>query len=182
MRNILEFGYGDHSTAFCKDGDNLLGSEPLLSLFAEIHKPEVVLNFFQVDEIALANYDGVCDLHVRDDSLEEGFTPLGTTDWEPPLRSRKRRVPCLTLDSWLARYSEQGFTDRIDCINCTLNGNTADIIFENFSFEPRPEVIMIRQHLLPRRTLERMEGLGYNCFTSGSWGIGIEAEGLLVAK
>ena len=181
MRNIIEFGYGDHSTSLVRNGDNLLGAEPLLSLFLEIHKPEVTLNFFHVDEIAIADHDGHCDLHQLGDSLEEGYTPLGATDWEQA-RHRKRRVPCLTLDSWLAQYSDQGFTERIDCINCVLNGNTADVIFEQFSFNPRPKVIMIRQHLLPRRTLERMEGLGYNCFTSGSWGIGIEAEGLLVAK
>ena len=182
-RNIIEFGYGYHSTSFCKDGDNFLGAEPLLGLYPEIYEPAgVSLNFFKVDEIAIAGHEGVCDIYLSDDSLEEGFTPLGLGDWQHPSHSKARSVPCLTLDSWISRYNKQGFTERIDCINCILNGNTADVIFEKFSFNPRPEVIMIRQHIFPQRTFERMEKLGYKCFTSGSWGIGIENEGLLVGK
>ena len=181
-KHIIEFGYGTHSTALCKDGDNLIAAEPLLNFFPEIHRPTVDLNFFHLDEIAIADQDGVCDIYFSLNDLETGFTPLSSSDWHLPGELQKHRVTCLTLDSWISRYDEQGFTKRIDCINCVLNGNTADVIFSKFSFNPRPEVIMIRQHIFPERTFERMEQLGYKCFTSGTWGVGIEAEGLLIAK
>ena len=179
-RNIIEFGYGCRSTSYCEDGDNLLGAEPVLSYYPEVEAPEASLNFFHLDEIAIADEDGFCDIEFNEDQYEHAFTPI-----KGPRSNRRNQiisVPCLKLDSWIARYSEFGYTDRIDCINCVLNGNTADAIFAAFSFNPRPEVVMIRQGEFPEKAFEVLKAQNYKVYTSGSWGCGVANEALLFAK
>ena len=164
-RNIVEFGYGSYSTSFCRDDDKLLAAEPLLGAYPEVEKPEG-LSFFQLDNIAIAGYDGVCDICFNSHELGLACTPLGVSEWGSDENNKRLTVECLMLDSWLARYSEHGFTERIDIMNCVLNGN-ADPIFENFSFEPSPEFIMIRQSGYPDIALDRMQAHGYRCFACG---------------
>ena len=182
-RNIVEFGYSDHSTSLCREGDQLLGAEPLLSSYDYIYKPEgVSLDFFKVDEIAIAGHDGVCDIHFESNNLGSAFTPLSSAVWNPNESQKTLSIPCITLDTWLSRYGDQGFTERIDCMNCVLNGNTADAIFENFSFTPRPEVIIIRQHAFPELAFERMRQHGYKLYRSGDFGFSIHCGGILIGK
>ena len=50
---------------------------------------------------------------------------------------------------------------QIDLLNVCLNGSDADPIFEEFSFDVRPDLIVIRQHQLAERSIERMEKHGY---------------------
>ena len=179
-KNILEFGYGCRSTSYCEDGDNLLGAEPVLSYYPEVELPEASLNFFHVDEIAIADKDGFCDIQFNLNDLEHAFTPLRGRRGKR--RSKLISVPCLTLDSWIAKYKKVGFTERIDCINCVVNGNVADSIFAEFSFNPRPEVIMIRQGEFPEKAFEILKAQNYKVYTSGSWGCGIANEALLLGK
>ena len=169
MRNIVEFGYGHYSTSFCQKGDRLLAAEPLLDLYEkhlEIYRPEG-FSFFQLDKIAIAGHDGVCEIAFNPSELEHADTSDKSGFQQTQL------VNCVTLDSWLARYSEQGFTARIDIMNCVLNGNTADPIFKSFSFNPRPEFIMIRQPHYPDTAIEKMKNQGYKIYACGGAVMGV---------
>ena len=166
MRNIVEFGFASYSTSFHRDGDKMLAAEPLSGLYPHIEIPEG-LDFFQLDEIAIAGHDGVCEIAFNRSELEHADTS-DKTGFE-----KTQLVNCLTLDSWLARYSEQGFTARIDIMNCVLNGNAADRIFESFSFNPRPEFIMIRQPHYPDAAIEKMKNEGYKIYACGGAIMGV---------
>ena len=179
-RNIVEFGYGNHCTSLCKNGDKLLGAEPLFSKYDGGFPPDnISLDFFKVDEIAIGNYDGECDIHYDSNALEFSYTPFDSGLFLDGVIS-VASVRCMTLDTWLSYYSEWGFTERIDSMNCVLNGNTADIIFPVFSFKPRPKMISIRQHEIPVLTFDILESLGYDVYMSGDWGIGVGSAGAMM--
>ena len=144
----------------------MLAAEPLLSLYSHIEIPEG-LDFFQLDEIAITGHDGVCEIAFNPLELEHADTS-NIDEFE-----KTQVVNCLTLDSWLARYSEQGFTARIDILNCVLNGNAADPIFEKFSFNPRPEFIMIRQPYYPDAAIGRMKSHNYKIYACGGAVMGV---------
>ena len=75
-RNIIEFGYGNGSSSRCEDGDNLLASEPMLDYYPEVYLPDADLNFFKLDSIAIAGYDGECEIKFNKDDIEHALTPF----------------------------------------------------------------------------------------------------------
>ena len=169
-RNIVEFGFGHYSTSRPEAGDRLLAAEPLVPLHSEVEMYPY-LDFFSLDEIAVMGYDGECDIHYNpSDILHSTCDPadLPTKEF-----GDIKRVNCLTLDSWLARYAEQGFTERIDIMNVVLNSN-ADVIFDCFSFNPRPEFIIIGQPGYPDKTVRKMREIGYRVYDAGSKVVGID--------
>ena len=169
-RNIIEFGFGHYSSSRPEPGDKLLAAEPLVGLHArvEVH-PD--LEFFHLDEIAIMGYNGHCDIHYNlEDILHSTCDPACL-----PLRrfEEKVRVPCLTLDTWIDRYAHEGFRDRIDVLNVVLNHNSDDI-FDGFSFNPKPEFIMLGHPNYPERTIERMKSIGYKIYHAGGKVVAID--------
>ncbi len=171
-RNIIEFGFGHYSTSRPEAGDRLLAAEPLVPLHIKVEMSPY-LDFFRLDEIAVMGYDGKCDIHYnRSDILHSTCDPA-----ELPTKQFGdiKRVNCLTLDSWIAHYAAQGFTERIDIMNVVLNSN-ADDIFDSFSFNPRPGFIIIGQPGYPEKTADKMRALNYKVYDAGSKVVGIDIQ------
>ena len=167
-RNIIEFGFAYYSTSFHREHDQMIAAEPLAGLYENIEVPED-LDFFNLDEIAIADFDGTCTIHFDPNELEHAA--LVTFEELPEARD----VPCLTLDSWIAGYADQGFTERIDILNCVLNCDSGSV-FRGFSFDPRPEFIMIRQPGFPDEAINIMKSNNYQIYACGGAVIGIRME------
>jgi len=141
-----------------------LAAEPLLSEYnkqGDFFNPPDTLSFCQVDEVAIAGYDGEMDIRYISNDLQHGET-TGEFDMEWWAKQSNgeiltKRVKCLTLDSWFALYSHYGFTSQIDNLSISFNGNAADSIFEAWSFNPRPRLIVIRQPPIPLKAIKKME-------------------------
>lgn len=168
-RNIVEFGFAYYSTSFHLEGDKMIAAEPLAGLYENIEVPED-LDFFNLDEIAITDFDGTCTIHFDPNELEHAA--LVTYEELPQARD----IPCLTLDSWIAGYADQGFTERIDILNCVLNCDSGPV-FRGFAFNPRPEFIMIRQPGFPDEAINIMKANGYQIYACGGAVIGIRMEG-----
>ena len=168
MRHIIGFGYASYSSSYGSGGDKLLAAEPLRDMYPEIE--EAGTAFFQLDPIAISGHDGYMDIRFNPNDLEHSCTH-GEFYEEV---CRIKRVRCLTLDTWISRYADQGFTERIDILNCVVNGNAADPIFEAFSFNPQPEFIMIRQPEFPEKSIKRMERHGYRIYLCGGAVMGVK--------
>ena len=167
-RNIVEFGFAYYSTSFHLEHDQMIAAEPLAGLYENIEVPED-LDFFNLDEIAITDFDGTCTIHFDPNELEHAA--LVTFEELPQARD----IPCLTLDSWIAGYADQGFTERIDILNCVLNCDSGPV-FRGFSFNPRPEFIMIRQPGFPDEAINIMKANGYLIYACGGAVIGIRLE------
>lgn len=167
-RNIVEFGFAYYSTSFHLEGDKMIAAEPLAGLYENIEVPED-LDFFNLDEIAIADFDGTCTIHFDPNELEHAA--LVTYEELPQARD----IPCLTLDSWISGYADHGFTERIDILNCVLNCDSGPV-FRGFSFNPRPEFIMIRQPGFPDEAINIMKANGYQIYACGGAVIGIRLE------
>lgn len=164
-RNIVEFGFAYYSTSFHLEGDKMIAAEPLAGLYENLEVPED-LDFFNLDEIAIADFDGTCTIHFDPNELEHAA--LVTFEELP----QAREIPCLTLDSWLSHYADQGFTERIDVLNCVLNCDSGPV-FRGFYFDPRPEFIMIRQPGFPDEAIDIMKSNDYQVYACGGAVIGI---------
>ena len=167
-RNIVEFGFAYYSTSFHLEHDQMIAAEPLAGLYENIEVPED-LDFFNLDEIAITDFDGTCTIHFDPNELEHAA--LVTFEELPQARD----IPCLTLDSWILQYADQGFTERIDILNCVLNCDSGPV-FRGFSFNPRPEFIMIRQPGFPDEAINIMKTNGYLIYACGGAVIGIRLE------
>lgn len=166
-RNIIEFGFGNRSTSNAKKGDRLIAAEPLVNLYDNIQIPEG-LDFFVLDEIAITGYNGVCNIYYQEKELA-----AATVDYR---KCSQKSVECLSLDSWITRYEEQGFTDRIDFLNCVLNCGITSDIFTNFSFNPPPKFIRIRNNGHPKAVIDKLCYHGYNLYSFDDTVIAIRSE------
>ena len=167
MRHIIEFGFAYYTSSFLDCEDKFLAAEPLLSAYngrkQGLEMPEGLV-FCHIDELAIAGHDGEIDIKYSPRKIEMADTSDLHDFGE---KEEVVRVKCLTLDSWLAQYRDEGFTEKIDYLNVCVNGNAADPIFESFSFNPRPEFIMIRQPEFPENSIKQMERHGYRIYLCG---------------
>ncbi len=174
MRYIIEFGFAYYTSSYLDCDDKFLAAEPLLSAYNRrkqgLEMPEGLV-FCQIDELAIAGHDGEIDIKYSPRKIEMADTSDLSDFGE---KEETVRVKCLTLDSWLAQYRDEGFTEKIDYLNVCVNGNAADPIFESFSFEPRPEFIMIRQPEFPENSIKQMERHGYRIYLCGGAVTGVK--------
>lgn len=122
----------------------------------------LVRHIILIDKIAIMDYDGVCGMF-----FDLGGLIYARFDKRGKEHMESRKVPCLMLDSWISKYADEGFTERIDFLNCVVNCDFGSIL-DGFSFKPKPVVIMIRHPSgigYPTRAIDTMERHGY--FVSG---------------
>ena len=164
---IIDIGYISHKGWLdTKTNDQVLAAEPLIELYEvekKIKPPQV--KFFQLDAIAISDYDGNIDIAYN---LDESFDQASTHGHICSSGQYKKKVKCLALNTWISNYKNYGFTERIDILSIVVNGYAAYPMLNAFDFMVYPEVISIGQHEYHNELIELLKKHNYIVSRHGS--------------